>query len=214
MIVVDKREKNSLVVAELLERNAKIEMKQLEVGDYVIGDIGIERKTAKDFITSMVNKRLLRQLEELKQYPKQLLLIENFDEIYCMNFNENAIRGMLLSILFDFGIPVIFTRNAEDTASFLILLDKKQQKKPREISFKAKKRALSIAEQQQFILEGFPGVGPAIAKELLLRFKTIKNVVNASVTELTKIKKLGKKKAEIIKNLVEKPYDEKTESVS
>ncbi len=210
MIIVDKREKNSFVIAELLSKNAEIKLELLDVADYVIGDIGIERKTINDFINSMLNKRLLRQLEELKQYNRQLLIVEgDYEQLYGRGkLNDNAIRGMLLSIIFDFNIPVIFTRDSEDTANFLILLDKKLNKKPREISLKAKKRAYSLAEQMQFIVEGFPSIGPSLARQLLKKFKTIKALANASLPELESVPKLGKKRAKLLHDLINMPYPE------
>ena len=72
-IIVDNREKNSLVVSELISQGNKIEFKQLEIADYIIGEIAIERKTISDFISSMLNKRLFIQLKNLQQYEKSLL---------------------------------------------------------------------------------------------------------------------------------------------
>lgn len=207
MIIIDKREKNSLVLAELIERKQEIRLEQLKVGDYIIGDVAIERKTISDFISSMLNKRLLRQLEELKQYPKPILLIEGADDLPLYEFGKmkpNSIRGMMLSTILDFEIPIILTRNYEDTAEFLILLDKRQKKKPKEISLIAKKKAYSPAEQQQFILEAFPGIGPATAKKLLKHFKTIKKVINAKEKNLIKV--INKSKAEAMKKIIEAEY--------
>ena len=55
---------------------------------------------------------------------------------------------------------------------------------------------------KQFIIEGFPGIGPMNAKKLLERFKTIKEIVNASEEELKEI--LGKK-SEVFK-IVDEEY--------
>ena len=41
MILVDHREKNSLIVSDLIEKVQELRMEQLEVGDYIIGDIVI-----------------------------------------------------------------------------------------------------------------------------------------------------------------------------
>ena len=67
-IIVDQREKNSLVAHELIHLGARIKFERLPVADYLIGNIAVERKTTSDFISSMINKRLLRQLEEIQQY--------------------------------------------------------------------------------------------------------------------------------------------------
>ncbi|MCL6500509.1 MAG: hypothetical protein K6T16_00545 [Candidatus Pacearchaeota archaeon] len=208
MIIVDKREKNSMIVSELIERKQEIKLEQLEVADYVVGNIAIERKTLQDFVSSMLNKRLLRQLEELKQYPKALLIIEGVDDHPLYEFgkvNPNAIRGMMLSIVLEFNIPIILTKNSQDTAEFLILLDKRQKQSKKEISLKAKKKAYNLAQQQQFILEAFPGIGPATAKMLLKKFKTIKAIINARIEQLEKAK-INKKKIEIMKKIINSKY--------
>ena len=204
-IIADNHEKNSLVISELIARNIEIEFKHLPVADFLIKDVAIERKTISDFLSSMLNKRLARQLEEIKQYPKQLLIIEGIEneELYTDNkegIHGNAIRGFLLSILLEFQVPIIYTKNYEDTANFLYILAKKQEKN--NISIRAKKKSLSKKEQLQYILEGFPGIGPATAKKLLKKYKTIKNIINASQEELKK--EIGKK-AEIFK-LIEENY--------
>lgn len=211
MIVVDKREKNSLVLAELIERKQEIKLERLVVADYIVGKVAIERKTLPDFVSSMLNKRLLRQLQELKQYPKQLLVIEGIDDHPLYEFgkvNPNAIRGMMLSVVLEFNIPIILTKDYKDTAEFLILLEKRQARGTKEISLKAKRKAFNLAQQQQFILEGFPGIGPATAKSLLKKFKTIKAIIDANEKQLAKIK-LNKNKIATIKKIINAKYQEK-----
>lgn len=214
-IIADIREKNSLVIAELTSKNIDVELKHLKVADYIIGNIAVERKTTQDFISSMLNKRLLKQLEALKQYKKRILLIEGIDEQELYNdsnnktekgVHANAIRGMLLCSILEFEVPIIFTKDSADTASFLNVLANRVTKPNRQISLKAKKKAHSKAEQQQFIIEGFPGIGPATAKELLKRFKTIKAIINAPAEELGKINRLGKKKADLIREIIETEF--------
>jgi ERCC4-type nuclease len=202
-IIADYREKNSLVISSLISQGAEVEIKELKVADYIVKDVAIERKTVQDFLSSMINKRLLRQLEELQQYKNKLLIIEGIEEQELYNdrpegINGNAIRGFILSILLKYQIPIIFTKNPEDTAKFISILAKKQEK---EMSLKVKKRSLNSKEQMQFILEGFPGIGPATARKLLEEFKTLKNIFNASQDELRA--RIGKK-AEVFKIIEDK----------
>ncbi len=210
-IIVDRREKNNLVLSELVSEKAEVELKVLEVADYLIGDVAIERKTVHDFVNSMIDKRLLRQLGGLKQYPKRILLIEGLDEHSLYEddregMHANAIRGMILSCILEFNVPIIFTKDYRDTAKFLIVLAKRFEGGKTEFSLRAKRNSFNVKEQQQFILEGFPGVGPSIAKELLNKHKTIKNVVNLDIGQLNEIKKLGKKKAQIIYEIMNRGY--------
>ena len=187
-IIADHHEKNSLVISELSELGIDVEMKHLPIADFLIGEVAIERKTISDFLSSMINKRLARQLEEIKQYPKSLLIIEGISEQELYNdcnhegVNANAVRGFLLSIVLGFQVPIIFTKDYADTAKFISVLAKKEKKE--HISIRAVKKALNKKEQLQYILEGFPSIGPATAKKLLKKFKTLKNIINASDEEL------------------------------
>ena len=203
MILVDSREKNSLVLSELYEKKHEIKREILPVGDYIIGNIAIERKTLNDFISSMLSKRLIEQLQNLKQFPKQLLMLEGEEK--RINIHPNAIRGMLLSISLDYGIPVIFSKNESETAEFLMLLDKKQNKPPSEISLVAKRKSNTIKEQQQIILENFPGIGPSTAKKLLENFKSLKKIFSTSEKKLIE-SGLNEQKTRDLKKIVDWEY--------
>jgi len=205
-IIVDYREKNCLIPYELIDLGVDVEFKELKIGDYIAGDVIIERKTISDFISSMLNKRIFTQIEDLKQFESKLLIIEGIEERELYNdnseggVNANAIRGFLLSITLKHKIPIIFTKNSEDTAKYLfILLNKKEN----EMSLNAKKKARNKKEQIQFILEGFPGIGPKTAKKLLKEFGTLQNVINA---DMEQVKKIIGKKADSFIELINRNY--------
>jgi len=192
-IIADYREKNSLVIPKLIKLGAEVETKELKVADYISNNIAIERKTVNDFLSSMKNKRLVKQLEEIQQYSNNLLIIEgiNQEELYHdrpEGINGNAIRGFLLSILLKYKVPIMFTKDEEDTAKFLIIL---ANKKEHENSLNVKKKALTNKEQMQFILESFPGIGPKTAKKLLNEFKSLKEIFKSETETIEKI--IGKK---------------------
>lgn len=204
-IIIDYREKNSLVASYLLKEGLEIEFKELKIGDYIVKDTVIERKTVSDFISSMINQRLLKQIEEIKQYENKLIIIEGISEkeLYSdqnYSINPNAIRGFLLSITLKHKIPLIFSKNSEDTAKFIAVLSKKREK---EINLNAKKKTLNKKEQLQFIIESFPGVGPKKARALLEKFGSIQNIMFAPTEELEKI--LGIK-AKQIREIIERKY--------
>lgn len=192
-VLADYREKNCLVASELIEHGIEVEFRELKVGDYLVRNVAIERKTISDFISSMLNRRLIRQLEELQQYENKLLIIEGIDEheVYSDNnegVHANSIRGFLLSILLKHKIPILFTKDYQDTARFISLI---ARKKERESPLNVSKKSLNKKERLQFILESFPGIGPKTARKLLEKFRTIKNITNASAEELEKV--IGKK---------------------
>ncbi|MBX4211939.1 hypothetical protein KW787_00585 [Candidatus Pacearchaeota archaeon] len=189
-ILVDYREKNSLVPSHLVSQGINVIFQQLNVADYLFGNIAIERKTISDLKSSIISKRINSQLLELKQYPKPLLLVEGIgnEDLYEGIINENALRGFLLSVALEYQVPIIFTQSEEDSARYIAILAKKKENK--HPSLRASKIALTEEQRLQYILEGFPRIGPVAAKKLLGKFKTIKNVMNASEEELRKI--LGK----------------------
>lgn len=204
-IIIDYREKNSSVAFELIGLGHTIEFKELKTGDYIANDAIIERKTIQDFLESMRDKRLLNQLENLKQQNKPLIIIEGFQEKWIFNENENrihpnAIRGFLLSISLKHKIPIIFSKNSEDTARYISLIANKKESK---LSLNVKKKTQNKKERIKFILEGFPGIGPKTSEKLLKEFKTIKKILNTPTEKLERI--IGKK-AQIIKELSESDY--------
>ena len=202
-IIADIHEKDSLIFSELKE-NKEIELiiQSLNIGDFLIRETVIERKTVQDFISSMLSKRLIEQLKNMKQYKNQLLIIEGIDEqeLYRTgtNLHPNAIRGFILSIINNYQIPIIFTQDYKDTSQYLITLAKQQLKPKTEISLHLR-IPKTIKEQKQYILESFPNIGPITAKKLLDEFKNLSSVFNASEKELNKI--LRKKSAEFKKLL-------------
>jgi len=157
----------------------------------LVNDVAIERKTLSDLKSSIINKRIIQQLQELKQYPKNILIAEGIsnEDIYSGIIHENALRGFLLSVALEFQVPLIFTQNEKDTAKYLAVLAKKSPNK--DFSLRASKLFKSKPERLQFILEGFPNIGPIKAKALISQFKSLKNIINASEEALLPI--LGKK---------------------
>lgn len=206
-VVVDYREKNCLVPSALIKLGMEVEFRELKIADYLVKDVAIERKTISDFLSSMINKRLLAQLNEMQAYENKILIIEGFSEqeLYSDSekehgINSNAVRGFLISILLKHKIPILFTKNQEDSAKMIAVLARRKEK---EMSIIEKKKGNNSREKKQMIVEGFPGIGPKNAKKVLKEFKSIKGFVNASEQDLKRI--LGKK-SEGVKRLIDEEY--------
>lgn len=198
IIIADNRERNTDLLNELKRRGIEVKFEQLPIADYICGDITIERKTVSDLKSSIINKRLIRQLEEIKQYPKPLLIIEGIENpsMYEGGIHVNAFRGLILSLIQNHQIPILWTQNAEDTARYMEMIVK-SKKKNSPLSLRPSKIFLSDKEQMQFILEGFPGIGPVSAKKLIQSLGSMKAISNASEEDLQKI--IGKKASLVYK---------------
>ncbi len=191
IIVADIHEKNSLVISELHKSTqVRLEIKSLKIADYIINDIAIERKTVQDLISSMINKRLIQQLTQMQSYKKSLLIIEgDLDEVINEENNiSKALRGLLVSISTNYQTSIIRTQDYEDTAKYLITLAKQQIKPKTEISLHSR-IPKTKKEQKSYILESFPNIGPTKAKQLLKKFKTVQQTINATEEELEEILK-------------------------
>ena len=116
---------------------------------------------------------------------------------------------MLATIVTAFKIPLIRTKDSQDTAELVKSIATKEQKSTdKEISIRTDKTPMTTKEQQEFIIESFPGVGPSLARALLREFKTIKKIVNSKKENLEKIEKIGTKKAKDIQNILDENYSE------
>ncbi len=211
LIFVDHRERSSGLIRELVKKEGiVIKSKQLEVADYLLSDrVAVERKSGNDFIQSIIDGRLFKQAKELKQnFAKPLFVIEG--EVFGIRkVSDAAIRGALASLLIDFGIPVIQTKNQEETIEFLLTLARKEQfEEKREVALRGEKKAMNFEEQQRFIVESLPGIGPSMAKSLLKHFKSVEKVFTASKQELKEVEGIGDKRAKEIREVVSKEYEE------
>ncbi len=198
-IIVDNRENNSFVPSELKKLGFELEFKQLDVADYLVRNIAIERKTISDFKKSIINKRIFNQLLEIKQYPSYFLIVEGIssEDIYSRQIHENAFRGMILSIISEFQVPIIFTKNEKDTAKYISVLAHKKAKNYEPI--RPSKIILNDFERINFILEGFSGIGPVASKKLIEKFGSLKNIFDASLENLREV--IGNKANEFHRSL-------------
>lgn len=208
VVFADTREGNSKVIRHLSEMEIDVKVQAMAVGDYQVSDeVVIERKTAKDFVDSIVDKRLFKQARSLMEEFKRPLIILEGDDLYNGMINPNAIRGSIASIALDFGISIIPTRNAQDTAAMIkriAIREQSGEKTP--IQIRTDKKPVNLWEQQLFIIESLPNIGPVNAKNLLEHFGTVANVINASESQLQEVEGIGKKTAANIRKVVDSKY--------
>ena len=208
IVYADSREGNSKVIRHLTEMEMDVKIRSMAVGDYQVSDeVAIERKTAKDFVDSLIDKRLFKQARELSEEFKKPLLILEGDDLYAGMVNANAIRGSIASIALDFGISIIPTRNAQDTAAMIKRIAIREQNgEHTPVQIRTDKKPVSLLEQQLFIIESLPNIGPVNAKALLEHFGSVGNVINASEKDLQEVEGIGKKTAENIRSVIDSKY--------
>ncbi|MBD3389158.1 MAG: DEAD/DEAH box helicase [Candidatus Altiarchaeales archaeon] len=208
-VYVDVRERNSTILSALREK-CDVELKQLPVGDFLLSDrVCVERKTMGDFLQSLVDKRLMAQVSEMRRnFQIPILMLEGVDELYAQrNIHPNAVRGAMASIAVDFDMPIIPTEDEEDTAQMLIALAKREQEDNRRIvALRGERKPELLKERQRYIVESLPNVSAVLADRLLERFGSVEAVITAQEKKLMETEGIGSKKASDIRKVVKSKY--------
>jgi len=208
-LIADPKENRSGIIESLQERGVVVRVEHLEIGDYLLSDrCCVERKTAEDFVSSIKTKRLFRQLKDLQvSFERPLLLIEGYHLYQVMGVHPAGIRGALSMIAISHGIPVLFSKDREDTVEFLVTIARQEGVLQREVSLFPKKKAITPSHELERILGSFPGIGPRITRELLSHYRTLGEILSASPRELKKVPLIGDKKAQRIREILTRAYN-------
>ena len=209
MILIDYREKKSIVPNELEKLKVPVSFVSLKVGDYIITgeeNICVERKDASDYAQSLASGRLNNQLYSMSySYGFSILLVEGM--ISTGLFNSQISRHAYLSSLTGSiikrspdgksgTISMISVETPYDTALALKYLHDKNND-PKGLIRLPKLNPLKFSEEDAVLcmLTTVPGVGTILAKSILNKFHNLQTVANASIGELMGVKKVGKIKA-------------------
>jgi len=214
-IIVDERERGSQVVVELSNLGASLQFDTIEVGDYILSeDIAVERKTSKDFASSIVDGRLFEQAKQLKDtYFNPVLLLEGSDLLTESGLHPNALRGALISIMFDYGIPILQVPTPQEAAMYLFRIAQREQVERKKFPrVRETKKPSSIRESQLYLLSGLPNVEKTTAEKMLKKFGSPLKVFNKSAAELMEVEGIGKVKANKIREILTKETEEEKDT--
>lgn len=204
-IQADHRE-NPSGIPELLAGNAGVSLivSALPAGDYIInGTIGIERKSAEDFVQSIIANRLFDQIARLKRSaPRPLLIVEGNPYMTAHKIQDCAIRGAVLSVLVSWQVPVMFSKSKEDTVALLLMAARQDLNTFPQVAAPHNYRSKRLVRRQLFFLQGIPDVGPVLAARLLKKFDSLRAVINATEKELKQVAGIGKNSAKKIVEFV------------
>jgi len=198
------------ILDRLVDLKVDVERRKIAPGDYVIGPIGIERKSLSDFFSSIVKKRLFEQVRRLKEaYPQPLVLLEgDLAEISTFK-HPQSLLGALVAIEVTERVPVLTTADKDQSALLLSVIWKRQDKGAASYGLRHKPKAMSLEQRQRFLVEGLPSVGETLSHSLLERFGSVRAVLNASVEDLKRVPKIGDVKAAEIVRIATVPYEGK-----
>lgn len=212
-IIADYREKASGVPEHLESLGVKVSYGNLSVGDYVISESHVvERKTARDLVSSLYSGRLFDQaLRLMEAYGEPIFIVEgDLEEALASVENPRVLWGTLASLSLKFGgkFHLFYTFNPQQTAELIYVLAKQVSERPKHAGpvVKHRRKLESLEEAQLTVVCSLPGVGPRLAERLLKTFKTVRRIFQAQARELTVVEGLSQRKAEAITRLLDTPY--------
>jgi DNA excision repair protein ERCC-4 len=204
-IIADHREKNSEIPGILRQQEGVcLKWDRLSCGDYKLENkLIVERKTAQDFIQSIIDGRLFNQCKRLSsQSYTPFILVEGdlFDPEIRHNMSQAAIQGALISVSINWRIPVIFSKDKQNTVEILITCSR--QTTTNKPLYRAGYRPKKLESQRLYFLQGIPKVGAELAKRMLEHFGSLDHIMSASESELKKVQGIGREKASHIRQFI------------
>jgi DNA excision repair protein ERCC-4 len=206
-IVVDDRERPSGVIAELEKADAiVVKVEHLSVGDYCVeGAVLIERKTAADFVQSLIDGRLFGQAGRMASSPlRPAYIVEGTSAEWArLGVSREALQGALVTLMLIFDLPVFRSADPAETARLIFYIGS-QLVRLRDPGYAPYRQAKAKRKKtrQLRILQSLPGVGADRAKKLLEHFRTVRACFTASPTQLSEVEGIGSKTAAAIDQVI------------
>jgi len=196
-IFISESEPNEIV--KLLNKlNLAVEVKHIGSGDYVFGDVAIERKTITDLVNSVCSgsRHLWDQLDTMRRtYTTPILLIEGDIE-----HRDRLTAGILTTIILFWKYQTIFSGSHEDTASWIAsLFTKYGVGKSGRLPPAAVIRADTPREIRVAMLQCIRGIGPVTATKIMDKIPDLFKASFFNIkTHLLEVKGLKKEALEML----------------
>ena len=228
MLVIDSREKKGSKLVELVESEAlkmKIpyEKRWLEIGDYVYDDVCFEAKSAHDFISSVMSKRMWTQLDNMdrhyqtnvviiygsidegimqyKKYIKTKNKLSTAQEANWSNKLKNKFLGAIGRITLDTDAKAFWV-SSEKEASLIIASICKMKPIDREVIRPEIFKRISTDDLRIDILTTIKGLSVSKANALIKAYGSIMEIGEQTEDELQEMDGIGGTLAKRILNVL------------
>lgn len=217
-IIIDTREATASpkIAKGLIELGANVKTEMLQKGDYIISDTcAIERKTVHDFVYTLTRRYLFEQLFMLKDaYANPMILIEGYLPIIYKysRINPTAVWGAMFALAKN-GIAIIHTTSHKETTDFLYTAAKQEQiVEKRTPTIHPTKRTETIQDSQIYFIASLPNIGKEKAVSILKTYQTPLNALINIEAWKKDAYGLGPKITEKVKQVLNTPYKETSET--
>jgi len=173
-----------------------------------LGFVAVQRKEHSDLLSSVEDGRLQREVSLLRYEPVPILIVEGWPEFTSdgqhlerPSWTKAGFRDLLRSVK-DEGVQVERTDDLADTAAALVEIQERWRK-PVHISLLTRPKRIktdSFGRRQAddraaWVLQGFPGIGPVLARRIVAKFGGLPLSWTCSLEELCEVEGMGKKTA-------------------
>lgn len=198
-VYIDEREKSRVHTAfKKGLRRATYKRETLPIGDIVVGNFVIERKTLNDLYDSVIDGRLFNQLRSFIQFKEEnenatlILLIEHgrlskHNKQYVYMFPLNMI---ILNIMQEFNTLVYYSNSLTSTIKFINDCVQYGIKGNIIKRVRGHKRQKTLYDEKMFFLMGLPSVGLKTANEVIKGHQTVMDYLLLQRKKKNKISKI------------------------
>ncbi|NUN49906.1 MAG: hypothetical protein HUU15_13855 [Candidatus Brocadiae bacterium] len=208
-IEADSREQSSGIPRLLADKlGCSVRVRPLPVGDYTAGQLAIERKTASDLARSIADGRAFDQARRVTSaFSRVVLIVEGLFPPPACDGHEDAYIAALAQLALSFGIHVLPTRFPLDSALLISRLaqaefdliaspashlDPRRHRKPRQAT-----------DRRLFLCQGFFGIGPERARNLLHSFGSLRSLFCAPEDAWREVPGVGPRLARQMRELLD-----------
>lgn len=203
---IDDREPSALI--EAVRRHPDVDVAavdRLPAADLVIGAVGIERKTLRDYVNGVMSRSgpdLEDQVAKMRDaYEHAYVLLEGdlreIDELRT-GVSPAAIRGSMASITARRDVPVIPCSDRELLVDVAVRLGRKHDEPASTRPIPAGSITGRNEPTAKRMYGCIDGIGPTLAETLYEAYPSVEALLDADPTELARIDGIGEKRARAI----------------
>lgn len=207
MIVIDSNSGEDEIYRDLLGKGIKLEREQIS-NDYIIAgeddEVVIERKTTRDYVGSLRDGSLFKQMKT----TDLLVIEEDWGEAFrWKNLSWEEINASMASIFIKFKVPILHVDSRNQLIDLFVQIHEQLKPSSSVSYYPPRESKVDDSVRPVFLAKGFAGIGNSTAEKLLQEFGDFKSVVNASVEDLKDVDGIGEAKAKSIYDAVRQKFD-------
>lgn len=170
---------------------------------------GVQRKEIKDFVASLRDGRLAREIGQMKSLVMPTVLIEGKvrfttdGKLVYNSWGQEITRAQWRGMLWALNHQGIYTHFSLDMTDTVLWIKQFKSWSSKEHHHSLVRRPGPVSpwgkpgnrDYQEHLLQGFQGVGPELAKKILDHFGRLPLKWDITVEELMEVEGIGKSKA-------------------